>query len=497
MLAERVLSAGILVLLAVPGLRVGASSAYRRVFPFDSIRIGSVSLSYVAAVVALAVYQPAWLRLPAVFAAFIAACFLWRFRAGYGVASGLPPGSLYPLPIGPWHDAEFYGSEAARYGDVFKMSQFGQPMVCIVGLGRANRLLLEHDKDLVAPPLPFSRFIDGGYLRYLPEQTHQHYRKFFRSMFHSDVTSLAKPRLAATFHDGFREMAQVSADCGSAQVRKAILKMMFAAWTDLFYGIDAHHADFARLKELSRVIDIRRARWARRKRIDSALSEIETILRHQADRLMTDPTPRACFLASLARDNPEALLDRTVLGNLVYIMQVSWGDVSGLLFWTFKMLSDHPEWRHRLEASPSHELATRIIQETLRLEQSESRYRRATADIELDGFRIPKNWLIRICIRESHRNESVFPDPLTFNPDRFIGRAPTRAEYAPFGAFRLACIGEELTKHVGVQFVIALVGGFEWSVVSDAHPRISSWAHNAPSSTLSVNMTAKPAFSGI
>ena len=54
-----------------------------------------------------------------------------------------------------------------------------------------------------------------------------------------------------------------------------------------------------------------------------------------------------------------------------------------------------------------------------------------------------------MCIRESHQDATTFHDPTTFDPDRFIGRSFTRAEYAPFGAFRLACIGEELTKTVG------------------------------------------------
>ena len=111
-----------------------------------------------------------------------------------------------------------------------------------------------------------------------------------------------------------------------------------------------------------------------------------------------------------------------MLGNLIYIMQVTWGDVTGLLLWVFKMLSDHPEWRARLAHEQSRELAMRIVQETLRLEQSESRYRRATADLELDGFRIPKDWLVRMCIRESHQDESVFPNATTFDPDRSWAR---------------------------------------------------------------------------
>jgi (+)-abscisic acid 8'-hydroxylase len=161
------------------------------------------------------------------------------------------------------------------------------------------------------------------------------------------------------------------------------------------------------------------------------------------------------------------------------------------------MLSDHPTWRDRLAQaavasdSSARELATRIVQETLRFEQSESRYRRAVADLELDGFRIPKGWLVRMCIRESHQDAAAFADPWMFNPDRFLNRAFTRGEYAPFGAFRLACVGEELTKGIAAIFAIEVVSRFEWQVVRDGPAEITSWAHNAPSPRLRVKMTPR------
>ena len=488
---EYLVEIGILVALVAPELRAASSAAYRRVFPFDALRIGAAAVVYVGGVIALALYEPAWLRFPALVALAIIAVLAWRARPGFGVAKGLPPGSLQRLPVGPWSDPEFYKTQATRYGSIFKMSQFGQPMICIVGLERANRLLLDHDEQLVAPPLPFSRFIEGGYLRYLPEETHATYRRFFRTLFHSDVTASAEPRIAATFARAFAQMSRASHEGGAVAIRAPTMRMMFAAWADLFYGIDERHADFGRLKALFHVIDIRKARWASRRRIDPALAEIEAIMRRRASEMVGDPAAPACFLVALARAHPEVLADRTVLGNLIYIMQVTWGDVTGLLLWVFKMLSDHPEWRDRLAREPSRELATRIVQETLRLEQSESRYRRAVADLELDGFRIPKHWLVRMCIRESHLNETTFPDARTFDPDRFLGRPFTRAQYAPFGAFRLACVGEELTKRIGAVFAIELVSGFEWRVVDDGPAEISSWVHNAPNRRWSVRMTER------
>ena len=486
---------GVLVTLVTPELRAASSSAYRRVFPFDAMRIGVIAALYLAIVAALAFFEPSWLRLPAAIAAAVTGYLLWRARPGFGVSSGLPPGSLQRLPVRPWSDPEFYKTQAARYGNVFKMSQFGQPMICVVGLERANRLLLDHDQQLVAPPLPFSRFIEGGYLRYLPEETHAKYRRFFRSLFHSEVVANAEPRVRAAFARGFAAMLESSNRDGAVAVRAPTMRMMFAAWSELFYGIDEQHPDFTRLKALFQVIDIRKARWASRRRIDPALAEIESIVRRRANELASDQgrevQPPTCFLAALAREHPEALSDRTVLGNLIYIMQVTWGDVTGLLLWVIKMLSDHPEWRERLAREQSRDLATRIVQETLRLEQSESRYRRATADLELDGFRIPKNWLVRMCVRESHQDPAIFPNPTRFDPDRFTGRPHTRAQYAPFGAFRLACVGEDLTKTVAALFAIELVSRCDWNVVTDGPAEISSWAHNAPNRRLSVRMTTR------
>jgi cytochrome P450 len=499
-LVEPLLEIGVLGMLAWPSLRAASSPTYRRVFPYDAVRLGVASAVYLGVVAAVAIYQPRWLRIPAMLATAVVAYSLWRARPGYGVSSGLPPGSLSPLPVRPWSDPDFYKRQSAHYGHMFKLSQFSQPMVCLVGLDRANRLLLDHDEQLVAPPLPFSRFIEGGYLRYLPEETHVRYRRFFRSLFYSEAVANAEPRLAAVFRKALTAMAEESKSGNSALVKPACMRMMYAAWAELFYAIDEQHQDFARLKELAHVIDIRKARWATRRRVEAALREIEAILRRRvATFTAVETAAPSCFLAVLARNDPTALADRTILGNLIYIMQVTWGDVTGLLVWIFKMLSDHPDWRQRLEQAiatsdaAGRDLATRIVQETLRLEQSEHRYRRATADLELDGCRIPKGWLIRMCVRESHQDEKTFPHPERFDPDRFIDRAFTRGEYAPFGAFRLACIGEKLTKTTGALFASELVSQFEWQVEDDGPPEINSWAHNAPNPRFSVRIAPRSA----
>jgi cytochrome P450 len=96
-------------------------------------------------------------------------------------------------------------------------------------------------------------------------------------------------------------------------------------------------------------------------------------------------------------------------------------------------------------------------------------------------------------VRESHQDERVFPSPRSFDPLRFADRNPTRSEYAPFGAFRLACIGEDVSKGVAVTFALELATGFAWRVLDDGPPEINDWVHNAPSPRLTVAIEKKPA----
>src|SRR5512134_3432776 len=82
---EQLWEIGVLAALALPGLRVASSAAYRRVFPFDSIRIGAATGIYLAAVVAVTVYAPGWLRALSIPAAAAVAYLAWRARPSYGV----------------------------------------------------------------------------------------------------------------------------------------------------------------------------------------------------------------------------------------------------------------------------------------------------------------------------------------------------------------------------------------------------------------------------
>ncbi len=185
-------------------------------------------------------------------------------------------------------------------------------------------------------------------------------------------------------------------------------------------------------------------------------------------------------------------------------------DLTALLVWVVKHLGDHPVWlddvrsgvrpmstdASALEPSTtvgtSRSLGERIIRESLRLEQSEYLARRTTEDIEFHGYRFPKGWRVRICIREGHRSPDTFDRPTVFDPDRWLDRAHPPTEYAPFGLYRHHCLAARLTHRVGAILVEELARNYRLTITEDG-PREHGRFHWRPSHRLRVRLDPIPA----
>lgn len=127
----------------------------------------------------------------------------------------------------------------------------------------------------------------------------------------------------------------------------------------------------------------------------------------------------------------------------------------------------------------------------MRLAQSEYIGRRVVAPFELEGHVVPKGWYLRVCVQESHRSPEVFDRPETFDPDRFVGRRYTRAEYAPFGMLEHACLGVTATHAVGSAFVRAYCE-HDWVVSQDGAPEYDGF-HWMPNRRLRVGLAPEGA----
>ncbi|KAK7466672.1 hypothetical protein BaRGS_00037239 [Batillaria attramentaria] len=75
--------------------------------------------------------------------------------------------------------------------------------------------------------------------------------------------------------------------------------------------------------------------------------------------------------------------------------------------------------------------------------------REIAEDMEFGGYHIKKGWRIAIPTMAIHRDPSIWPDPLKFDPERFTPEArATRHPYAfmPFGLGPRNCIGMRLAQ---------------------------------------------------
>jgi cytochrome P450 len=139
------------------------------------------------------------------------------------------------------------------------------------------------------------------------------------------------------------------------------------------------------------------------------------------------------------------------------------------LTWSWYLLAGHPECERRLHAEVDAVLGDRlpgasdlerlpyagaVLAEAIRLfPPAWVIGRRAIADAELGGWRIPRGALVLVSPFLVQRDPRFYPDPERFDPERWtdgarVGRP--RFAYFPFGGGPRVCIGEQFAWTEGV-----------------------------------------------
>ena len=207
------------------------------------------------------------------------------------------------------------------------------------------------------------------------------------------------------------------------------------------------------------------------------------------------PQERKCVLEYFSSDDAAHLEPITVLKNLLFLFLIGISNTTGLLRWVMQNLSEHPQWVSLVamqldngDEAAAKEISKRVVRETLRLHQSEYIYRTVSNSFRFENYRFPRGWLVRIAVRESHRDTDIFMQPERFDPDRFEQRSFGRREFSPFGLDHHVCVGATMASTVAELLVEELARKGPWRVISDGAPkrRRRHWQHWEPSSDLRI-----------
>ena len=155
------------------------------------------------------------------------------------------------------------------------------------------------------------------------------------------------------------------------------------------------------------------------------------------------------------------LSDRQVRDELMTIFFAGHETTAAALTWAGWFLASEPEQAARAQQEVDRVLGGRtpdyadvarlpylgkFIKETMRLFPPAPGVfmRRATQDVQIGKWKVPKGALVSVCSLVPHYDARWFSDPLRFDPERFEGEAARqmpRGAYFPFGAGPRVCIG--------------------------------------------------------
>ncbi len=194
-------------------------------------------------------------------------------------------------------------------------------------------------------------------------------------------------------------------------------------------------------------------------------------------------------------------LDDGLIRDQLLTMLIAGHDTStALLAWTLYLLGRHPPVLARVQAEVEAALGNepptpdrldrlpyleQVIQESLRLYPPiHAGMRRAAADLEFQGYRIPAGARVLFSIYLTHRQPRYWPQPHRFDPDRFT---PARQKerppyvYVPFGTGPRTCIGYAFAQ-VETKVVLArLLQTFNWQAVpARVHPHMGATLEPRP-----------------
>ena len=170
------------------------------------------------------------------------------------------------------------------------------------------------------------------------------------------------------------------------------------------------------------------------------------------------------LLLAAQDETGEALPDDEILSEVTGLLAAGSETTAVVLAWLFHELGRHPGLEHRLheevdavlaggqltaERLPQLAFTRRLVSETLRLYSPAWLVtRQAVTPVQLGQVSLPAGTDVIWSPYTLHRDPALYPDPLRFDPDRWLPERPQppKGAFIPFGSGKRQCMGDAFAR---------------------------------------------------
>jgi cytochrome P450 family 135 len=172
----------------------------------------------------------------------------------------------------------------------------------------------------------------------------------------------------------------------------------------------------------------------------------------------------ASMLAHASYEDGSPMTEQDLRDELVTLLTD--GPTSALLCWSFERLLRHPEKLARLRAEvlagEGDDYLDAVVKETMRLcPAAPLVMRKLLEPMELGGYSIPAGTTVAPCVHLIHRREELYPQPLSFMPERFLERPAGTYTWIPFGGGVRRCLAASYAQLLMKQVIATVVAEVE------------------------------------
>jgi len=395
------------------------------------------------------------------------------------------PGHSAMLPSGPW--APFLlrmllgamdrsrslslADRRRQYGRDFtlKLPLFGKTLV-ISDPDKIRTLFKADPAELGNMEPNLGRVMGRGSLFALSGEPHRAQRKLLTPAFHGNRLAEYRELMAEEARAGMAHWPEgesvASLPAMNDITLRIILRTVFGAEGQ---DLDALRELLPRLVNLGSILaatPIPRidlfgyAPWGRFHRMRAEYDAIvnRLIENARADGAYEHRSDILSMLLGARYDDGAPMSDREIADELVTLLTAGHETTATTLAWAVERLRRHPEFMDRLVASldaGETDLLDAFINEVQRTRPVIAfTFRKVLADSYTIGpWRAPRGMHIMIAIDLVQTDADLFPEPMRFNPDRFVGVRPDPYQLIPFGGGVRRCIGAAFA-HMELQVVL-------------------------------------------